>query len=379
MISFELTEEQKQMQETAHKFSETEMRPNENYRKCEESQSVPAEMAKGYGENAFGLISLPEDVGGLGQDLVTRAIVEEELCWGDAGISLALDRAGVGGPAICALASADQRKKLLGDFGSSNKTIAWCLSEDDIASDTHASLSTKASGGKITGKKRWVLNAPDASLFVVAARVSDEAGWAGVKLFAVEKGAAGLKISDPDKRLGVLTAKSATVEFDNTPATELAGAEKPAEALQKVLNTARVLTAARLVGIARASAEYATSYAMQRPAFGKMIGQFQSIAFMIADAHTEVNSARWMAWRAARAVDANGKDATKDSCLALVHAADVAVRICTDGVQVLGGAGFIQDYPVEKWLRDARQLSLYCGAEALHTALAADQTLGVAA
>ncbi len=377
MISFELTEEQKQMQETAHKFAETEMRAGEIYRKCEEAQSVPDGMAARYGENGFGLINFPEDVGGLGQDLVTRILVEEELAWGDAGIGLTLDRAGLGGIALCDLGTAEQRKKFLGDLSSKPKTVALCLSEDDVASETLGAISTKAAGGKITGKKRWVVGAPDADAFVVLARVSEDAGWAGVRAFAVGKGASGLKISAPDRRLGVLTAKSATVEFENTPGEELKGSEKPVEAIAKFLNKTRALTAARLVGIARASAEYATKYAQERPAFGKMIGQFQSIAFMIADAHTEVNSARWMAWKAARAVDA-GKDATKDAALALTHAADVAVRVCTDGVQILGGAGFIQDYPVEKWLRDARQLSLSCGLEILHHALAADQILGPA-
>lgn len=378
MISFELTEEQKQMQDTAHKFAETEARAqDETYRKCEESQSVPDRMAGAYNENGFGVINLPEDVGGLGQDLVTRVIVEEELAWGDAGITVALDRAGLGAMAICDLGTADQKKKFLGDLSSTPKTIAFCLAEDDLGSQTHGTLSTKASGGKITGTKRWVLQAPDADLLVVFARTSDAEGWAGVRAFVVEKGAAGLKVGSPDRRLGVLTVKSATVTLENVPGTELTGAADAAKAIQILLNKARALTAARLVGIARASAEYATRYAQERPAFGKMIGQFQSIAFMIADAHTEVNSARWLAWKAARTIDA-GKDATKEAALALTHASDVAVRVCTDGVQILGGAGFIQDYPVEKWLRDARQLSLACGTEALNHALAADQILGAA-
>ena len=376
MISFELSEEQKQMQETAHRFAETEMRAqDETYRKCEQSASVPEKMVAAYDENGFGVIDIPEEAGGLGQGIVTRAIVEEELSWGDVGIAVALDRPGLGAAAICALGSADQVKKHLGDLGAKPKTIALCLSEDDVASDTHGAISTKAAGGKLTGKKRWVVGGLDADLYVVFARTGDEAGWAGVRAFVVEKGAAGLALGEADARLGVMTAPSCTAEFADTPGEELTGAENMTEAIEVFLNRARVLTAARLVGVARASAEYARDYAMQRPAFGKMIGQFQSIAFMIADAHTEVNAARWLVWQAADALD-KGKDATKQACMALTHAADVATRVCTDGVQILGGAGFIQDYPVEKWLRDARQLSLSCGPESLNSALAADAILG---
>lgn len=378
MISFELSDEQKQMQDTAHKFAETEMRAqDETYRRAEEAQAAPEAMVAGYRENGFGLIDLPEEVGGLGLDMVTRTIVEEELAWGDAGLALALDRAGTAAAAICALGTAAQRRKLLGNLLEEPKTLALCLSEDDIGSDTHATIATTAKGGKLSGTKRWVIHAPEADLFVVFARVSDEPGWAGVRAFAVQKGAAGLSIGETDERLGVLTAKTATVTFENTPAEELGGADDYAAAIEGVLNRRRALTAARLVGIARAAAEYSRDYATQRPAFGKVIAQFQSIAFMIADAATEVNSARWLAWKAARAVD-RGEAATKAAAIALTHASDVANRVTVDGVQILGGAGFIQDYPVEKWMRDARQLSLQCGIEALHNALVIDATLGAA-
>lgn len=376
MISFELSEEQKQMQETAHRFAETEMRAqDETYRKCEQSASVPEKMVAAYDENGFGVIDIPEDAGGLAQGLVTRIIVEEELAWGDVGIAMALDRPGLGAAAICSLARAEQATKLLGDLGAKPQTVALCLAEDDLGAEAWGAIATKAEGGKLTGKKRWVVGGTDADLYVVFARTAGGEGWEGVRAFVAERGATGMTLGEADQRMGLLTVPSCTVEFEGTPAEELTGAEDMDAAIGSFLNRARILTAARLVGVARASAEYARDYAMQRPAFGKMIGQFQSIAFMIADAHIEVNSARWLTWKAAAALDA-GKDATKEAAMALAHAGEIANRVCMNGVQVLGGAGFIQDYPVEKWLRDARELSVSMGPDAVSDALAADQILG---
>ncbi|MCW5828532.1 MAG: acyl-CoA dehydrogenase family protein [Deltaproteobacteria bacterium] len=369
-ISFELTDEQKQMQETARKFAVDRIRGKGDkeyvYRECEMHKAIPDKIRKDYVENGFPLVDFPEDLGGLAQGTVTRAIVEEEIAWGDAGMALGLDGPGLGAQVILELGSAAQKKTYLGNAGDPSCRIALAISEKALDDDTFGNMATTVKGDVISGEKRWVYGARDAKLFVVIAKTGSAPDASDLRAFVVEAGAAGLAVGAPVEKCGLRTIECCNVKLENVKGVALEGTD-----IQKALTRLRILIAARLVGVSTASADYAAKYAQERPAFGKMIGQFQSVAFMVADAFTETNSARWLVWKAAALFD-KGLDARLAALQALAHAADVSVRVANDCVQVLGGAGFIEDYPAEKWLRDSRQLGVLLGSIGLNDAAAAD-------
>lgn len=370
MISFELTDEQKQMQETARKFAVDRIRGKGEkeyvYRECEMHKAIPDKIRNDYVENGFPLIDFPEDLGGLAQGTITRAIVEEEISWGDSGLALGLDGPGLGAQVILELGSSEQKKNYLSSIGEASCRIALAISEKSIDDDTFGTMKTTAKDGVINGEKLWVYGAKEAKLFVVIAKTGSAEDTSDLRAFVVEASAPGVTIGAAAEKCGLRTVECCKVNFANVKAVPLAGAE-----IEKALSRIRILTAARLVGIAQASTEYSAQYAQERPAFGKMIGQFQSVAFMIADMYTETNSARWLVWEAAVLHD-KGKDSRLKSLQALAHASDVAVRAANDCVQVLGGAGFIDDYPAEKWLRDARQLSILLGSVGMNDLAAAE-------
>ncbi len=373
VIDYELTDEQKQMQETARKFAVDRIRGKGEkeyvYRECEMHKAIPDKIRNEYVENGFPLIDFPEDLGGLAQGTVTRAIVEEELAWGDAGMALGLDGPGLGAQVILELGSAAQKKTYLSNISNASFRVALAISEKNIDDDTFGNMTVTAKDGVINGEKLFVYGAKEAKLFVVIAKTGTAENTSDLRAFVVEAGAPGVTIGAASEKCGLRTVECFKVTFANVKGTALEGTD-----IEKALSRIRILTAARLVGIAQAATQYSTQYAQERPAFGKMIGQFQSVAFMIADMFTETNSARWMVWEAASIHD-KGKDSKLKSLQALAQAADVALRASNDCVQTLGGAGFIDDYPAEKWLRDSRQLGVLIGSIGMCDSAAADLIL----
>ena len=247
------------------------------------------------------------------------------------------------------------------------------MTEEDLSADSHGPIKTVADNGAISGTALNVHNAAEADYFVVFANTGKGEGWGNARAYVVAKDAAGITVAANPAQMGTVTSPTATVTFEQTPADMLLESSNE-EKIVRVLNFIRIITSSRLLGVINASVEYAKEYAMERPAFGKVIAEFQSIAFMIADAHTEMEALRWLVWKTASEWDKN-EDATKSACLALTHAIETASTFCSNSLQILGGAGFMQDHPIEKWLRDAQQLSLTCGPKELLYSLAADKTL----
>jgi acyl-CoA dehydrogenase len=237
------------------------------------------------------------------------------------------------------------------------------------------------------GNKAFVVNGGRADLTVVFAQVDAGRGWDGIGAFvlACPDGRApdGLRAGERHRLLGLETVHAAELHLDGVFVPDddrLRPRDNISAALGRLFARAALVNAARQVGLARAAYEYALGYTQERHAFGKPVAHFQAIAFTLADMHMDVESARWMVWRAAAAVDKAGDGghaaAARLVAEAAVHANEAAWRVADNGVQLLGGAGYIQDFPVEKWLRDTKALSLFAPTDQLQQLAAASESLG---
>ncbi len=366
MITFSMSDEQQAMYDTIHSFAKDEMRPL--LRTCEEKEGLPEELEKKYHEMGLTTLDIPQEFGGQGLDSVTAAIVSEELAWGDVGMAMSFPGPGLTGYAIWELGTKEQKERYLPLFSQPDgykRRGALALTEPDTGSAIR-SLSTKAElQGRdyvLKGKKCMITNAGRADIYVVCA-ATGEGKSQRTAAFVVEKGTPGLVMGKKDEKLGLITAPSGEVILENcrVPRENMLGGEEDTKAgIDRFLTRARITHAARTVGMARASFEYALNYSKERVAFGKPIAQHQVIAFMLADMATEIDAARLLTWKAAWLLD-KGQPAQTEASMALVQATEMATRVTIDAVQILAGHGYIQDHPVEKWMRDARTMAMVVG------------------
>lgn len=345
------TDEQRVLQETLHDFAAEALRPAA--RDSESAKQTSADLFKQAHE--IGVTApLSEEFGGAGLfDAVTHCIVAEELAWGDAGIAYYLVGSGLASVVVGLAGTDEQKRAHLPAFGADEPVKSFIAIGEKVASGDLESLETTIEGDKISGTKYGVLNASDASLGIVVGRSGDELAA------AVIDASVDIDVAKPEDKLGLEAAPTSVVNF------AVAGEALPSgpELTQAILR-AKLMTGAIAVGCARASLEYASQYAIEREAFGKPIGAFQGISFKIADMAIEVDAARLSVWRAAWKID-RGEATLSDIAEANGQALGTAVLCGDDGVQVLGGHGYIRDHPVEKWFRDAVTLSVFDAPDAV--------------
>ncbi len=359
MFDLEWTEEQKLVHDTVSNFARSEIRGIA--RECDESGSIPPELlGKGF---ELGLIhsALPEEHGGFGEErsAVTGAIVAEELAWGDLSISLAMLAPRLLAYPVADLGTPEQKREILPRFAQAYHpaTAAFLEPRFDFDPERPATTAERSDGDWIiTGRKCFVPLAAEADLLLVLARAGD-----GPAAFVVERGAPGVTVSEREKNMGIKALATHEISFEGVrvPAGARLGGEAGAD-LGPLLDRMRVALAAMAVGVARASYEFARDYAKERKAFGVPIAQKQAIAFMLADMAIEIDASRLLVWEAAWLLD-EGREARKEAFLAKRYAASAALKIADNAVQVLGGHGYIRDYPVELWLRNARGFSSFEG------------------
>jgi alkylation response protein AidB-like acyl-CoA dehydrogenase len=372
------------MQETVASFAKT---LRARLRETEKERAVAPDLRKTAHELGLGMVAVPEALGGAGLGLLTAALLEEELAYGDPAAPFGFGGPGALGAAVAELGTAEQAKALLAPFAGADAwdrfgAVAW---GEKKASSQRAGLTTVAVNRmgtwELTGEKAYVVNADRASSFVVFAQTSEGQGWNGIGAFIVKKGTPGLTVLPRETSLGLDAASFGGIKLDGVEVDEsdrLAGAPDFDAALVRFFAKQSLVTAARALGLARAAFDIALEYCEQRRAFGKPIGHFQAVAFTLADRAMDVDAARGLVWRAAHAWDSGApeKDALLYSARAASFALEAAMRCGDDAVQLHGGAGFMRDYAVEKLMRDAKQLQL-CGMTAEHAdQLAAALELG---
>jgi alkylation response protein AidB-like acyl-CoA dehydrogenase len=349
VISFAPTDDQKLMIDASQKLAKTlaaRIRETEKSGLSEELRAAAQEMG-------LGVVHLPESAGGAGLGLVTAVLLEEEIASGDPAAAFALGGSAGFGLALTELGSADQSK----DAGSSVGAVAFGEARPH---KDRAGLSTVFTNGVISGEKSYVLGADRAERFVVFAQVDEAKGYDGIGAFLVEKGS-GVTVTARQRTLGLDAASFGGVKFENAKATRLAGPDQKRATLRFFAKYG-LLVAARCVGLSRAAFETTRAYVETRRAFGKPVSHFQAVAFTVADRAMDVEASRALVHRAAWLWDQNEDEnaALLASARAISYAQQAAMRCGDDGVQLHGGAGFMRDYAVEKYMRDAKQLAL-CG------------------
>ncbi len=367
MIDFGLTEEQQQLRDWAHEFAEKEMRPVAA--KYDEEEEMPWDVLQE--ANKIGLMSygIPEVYGGGGvTSILTGLLIMEELFWGCAGIATAIGASSLATAPILIMGDEEQKRKYLPLFCDPNQVRlgAYALTEPEAGSDV-ASISTTAvrDGNEyvINGQKRFISNGGIADLYVVFTTIDKELGYGGITAFIVEGDTPGVTAGRKERKMGIRASHTGDVIFEDVrvPVANRLGSEGQGfVGAMKAFEHTRPGVAVAAVGVARAAFEYALQYAQERVQFGKPIIAKQGLRFMLADMATDIDAARLLAWRAAWLAD-NGLPCNKEASMAKVFAADMCMRVTTNAVQVLGGYGYMREYPTEKWMRDAKIMQIYEG------------------
>ncbi|MGH7787992.1 MAG: acyl-CoA dehydrogenase family protein [Candidatus Binatia bacterium] len=364
MISFAMTEEQETARESVRGFAAGALRPQA--RDCDEAAALPdALLAQAWG---LGLTTtqIPEAYGGYGapRSPLTNAIVLEELAHGDAALAVAAAAPSAFAYAILDQGTDEQKRAHLPAFcGDAYHAAALAVAEPVAAFDALAPrtvVERNGNGVVLNGRKCLVPMGDRASHFLVVARNGAE-----LDAWIVARDATGLRIVEPEKNLGLRALPTATLELEgvHVPQGDRLGGAKGCD-VARLLQHSRVGLAAVMNGVARAVLDYCVPYAKERVAFGEAIARKQSIAFRLAEMHMEIESMRWMVWKAASQLE-RGLDAARSAHLARAYAAEKTMWIADHGVQVLGGHGFIREHPVEMWYRNARTLGVLEGTIAV--------------
>jgi butyryl-CoA dehydrogenase len=311
---------------------------------------------------------IPKDYGGSSSGLLNLCIVCEEMSRACGGIGCTYVVNALGSFPIILGGTEEQKKKYLPQIASGEKLISFALSEKNAGSDA-GSLSTIAEKAGddyvITGDKKWTTNGAAAGIYTVFATVNPERGTRGVTGFIVERDTEGFELGKREDLMGIRCVPVNETHFKNcrvSASNLLGGAEgRGFKHAMMTLDVARPFVAAQGVGIAQGALDLALEYTKNRQQFGQSIASFQGIQFMLADMATQVEAARQLVYAAARAVDAGVKDVSKISAMSKVFATDTAMKVSTDAVQLFGGYGYCRDYPIEKYMRDAKITQIYEG------------------
>ena len=378
MVDFTLTDEQKDLRELAHNFAEKEMRPVAW--EYDKDSTWPQEVVDKAWEVGLMNTHVPEAYGGPGLDYLSGCLIEEEMGWGCSGIGTSLTANGLAAAPVMLGGSEETKKKYLGMLTEEPKLASFCLTEPDAGSDV-SGMKTRAvkKGDKyvISGSKCFITNGSHASWYTVYAKTDPDAGHRGISAFVVDRDLDGVSVDKKEDKLGQRASNTATISFDEVeiPAENMLGEEnKGFKLAMMTLDRTRPGVSALAVGIARAAFEFASEYSKERVQFGVPIAMHQAIQFMIADMATKIEASRLLVWQSGVLLD-QGKRNTLQSSHAKRFAADSAMEITVDAVQVYGGYGFIKEYPVEKLMRDAKIMQLYEGTSQIQRLVIAREVL----
>ncbi len=324
---------------------------------------------------------VPEEYGGAGADAVATVIVIEEVARACVSSSLIPAVNKLGSLPLQMAGSEELKRRYLTRLAAGEGGFSYCLSEPEAGSDA-ASMTTRAvrDGDHyvLNGVKRWITNAGVSEFYTVMAVTEPGKRSHGISAFVVEKSDPGVSFGAPERKLGIKGSPTCEVYFDDVriPADRLIGAEGEGFGIaMRTLDHTRITIAAQAVGIAQGALDYALGYARERRQFGKPISDFQGVQFMLADMGMKVEAARQMTYAAARSSDEDAEDLTFMGAAAKCFASDVAMEVTTDAVQVLGGYGFTQDFPVERMMRDAKITQIYEGTNQIQRVVMARQLL----
>ncbi|GAA0487596.1 acyl-CoA dehydrogenase AcdA [Salinibacillus aidingensis] len=364
-MNFQLTEEQEMLRKMVRDFAKNDVEPTAAER--DEEERFDREIFDKMAELGLTGIPWPEEYGGIGADFVSYVIAIEELSrvCASTGVTLSAHISLASWP-IYKYGNEEQKKHYLQQLASGKKLGAYALSEPGAGSDVASMRTTATDEGDhyvLNGNKVWITNGGVADIYVVFAKTDPDARHKGVSAFIVEKGTPGFSFGKKEKKLGIRSSPTTELIFENckVPKENLLGEEGEGfKIAMMTLDGGRNGIAAQAVGIAQGALDAATDYAKEREQFGKPIAKNQGISFKLADMATEVEASRLLTYQAAY-LESEGLPYAKASAMAKLFAGDTAMKSTVEAVQVFGGYGFTKDYPVERYMRDAKITQIYEG------------------
>jgi len=377
-LGFSLNEEQQLLKGAARKFADKEIFPEAP--KFDRDSSFPEELIAKARKLGLMNVTIPAELGGAGLSYLDACLVIGELASGCAGITTSIMANDLALIPVVIAGSDGQKQAFVKKVLDKGNFASFCLSEPGAGSDVAgmSSALTKVDGGyRLTGNKQWITNGGYASQYTVFATLDREKKHKGICCVVVPADAAGVSHGHHEDKLGQRASNTTTVSFENVfvPDSSLIGDEGEGFRIaMRTLDITRPFTAIIAVGIAERAFECARSYSLERKQFGVPIGTFQGIQFMLADAATDIEAARLLTLKAAWMLD-NNEDSSLLSSMAKRFAADMAMRVTTDAVQIYGGYGYTKEYPVEKLMRDAKLMQIYEGTSQIQRVVIARNLL----
>ena len=389
LMDFSLTDDQRLLKDTIRQFMEAELRPH--LREYEKQEHFPAEEIRRLGELGCCGMTVPEEWGGAGSDMLSYVLMLEEVArvCASTAVTLSVTNSVVAAP-IARHGSGQQKQSMLTKLARGEWLGAFCLTEPQAGSDS-AAIATRAertaAGYRLTGTKSWVTNGGVASVYLVFAKTDPAAGARGTTAFLVTPDLPGFRVARFEDKMGLKISRTAEIRLDEceVPAANRLGEESQGLKIAlEALDGGRVGIAAQAVGIAQGALEASIRYARQRRAFGKTIGEFQAIQWMLADMQTELEAARMLTYAAACAQDAGrqrGLSALEArvgpvASRAKLYASEMVNRVAYKAVQVHGSMGYSRESDVERMYRDARVITIYEGTSEIQRTVIARDLLG---
>src|SRR3972149_9498542 len=380
ILNYSLNEEQEAILQTVRNITKDVVEPQAT--EIDKKGEYPWEIMKIFAREGLLALPLPKEYDGLGESLIVLCKVVEEIAKADMSCAMIVATHCLGSFPMNLMATEEQKQKYFPKLAAGELLSAIAMSEPEAGSDL-ASLKTKAvKDGDyyiLNGEKRWITNAGVADLYVVFARTSQENKKAkGISAFIVEKETPGFSIGRKEDKLGARGSVTGDLIFQDCKIhkNQLMGEEGKGFILaMQSLNKERPIAASLALGVAEGALDYSTKYAKERVQFGKPISHFQAIQFMLADMKIQVETARLLLYQAALKAEAKTPDATLYSSMCKTYASDVAMKVTTDAVQILGGYGCTREYPVERMMRDAKITQIFAGTNQIQRIVIAREML----
>jgi butyryl-CoA dehydrogenase len=364
-MDYLLTEEQIMIRDLARQIAVEKIVPVRA--ELDEQNKFPTDIMKAIAQADLFGIYIPEEYGGLGKKSLELCITVEELSKACLGVSTSYAANALGSYPILLYGSDAQKKKYLPDIAMGKRLVAFGLTEANAGSDASGIQTTAKLNGNeyvINGTKQWITNGGEADVYTIIAITDKSKGARGASAFIVEKGTPGFTFGKKENKMGIRASSTTELIFNNCriPKENLIAKEGMGFIVaMKTLDSSRTGVGAQGVGVAQGAIDEAIRFARHRVQFGQPVTSFQAVQHMLADMQTMTEAARSLIYSVSRFIDSGAKDFSRASAMAKLFATDVAMKVTTDAVQVMGGSGYMKEYPVEKMMRDAKILQIYEG------------------
>lgn len=364
-MNYYLTEEQQMIVDLVKKIAEEKIKPVRA--ELDEKGQFPHEIMRIFAESDLCGLYIPQEYGGFGGGEMEFCLAVEEISRVCGGVGVTFAASALGAIPILYYGSEEQKKKFLPGIAAGKKLAAFAITESEAGSDASAMKTRAVKDGNhyvLNGTKQWITNGGDADIYTVIAMTHPEKGSRGATAFIVEKGTPGFSFGKKENKMGIRASSTCELIFEDCriPAENVISREGMGFIIAlKTLDVTRPGIAAQAVGIAQGALEEAIDYARSRVQYEKQIIMFQAIQHMLADMATQIEVARSFVYSVAKTIDSGEKEYSKISAMAKLFASEMCMKVTTDAVQIMGGYGYMKDYPVEKMMRDAKVTQIYEG------------------